>query len=233
MGAWINEISVGFPWSAAAVGPLIYKGTFAPSWGTYPATPATGDIYIASDAGTVSGTEYAIGDRAVYNGTTRDKIDNSETPLPFATSWEVDTGTSTTKVISPDALAGSIHGLKQIQLKICDDATAPTTGDGKIIFMIPTALNGMNLVSAHAAVTTVSSSGTPTVQIRNVTDAVDMLSTRITIDINETTSYTAATPPVIDSTKDDVATGDLIAIDVDVAGTWAKGLIVYLAFQTP
>jgi hypothetical protein len=57
-----------------------------------------------------------------------------------------------------------------------------------------------------------------------------MLSTAITIDANETTSYTAAAPPVIDTAHDDVATGDLIAIDVSVAGTGTKGLGVVLSF---
>jgi hypothetical protein len=122
---------------------------------------------------------------------------------------------------------------KEMELKIVDDVTAVTTGDGKQIICIPFSMNGMNLTSAHAFVTTVSSSGTPTVQIRNVTDAVDMLSTRITIDANEFTSYTAAIPPVIDTTKDDVATGDLLAVDVDVAGTGTKGLGVILAFALP
>jgi hypothetical protein len=60
-----------------------------------------------------------------------------------------------------------------------------------------------------------------------------MLSTRITIDVSAFTSYTAAAPPVIDGANDDVATGDIIRIDVDVAGTGAKGLIVILTFQTP
>lgn len=128
---------------------------------------------------------------------------------------------------------GTAPKLEEFQLKICDDATALTTGDGKLIFMIPESCNGMNLVKAHAGVSTVSSSGTPTIQIRNVTDSVDMLSTRITIDASEYTSYTAATAPVIDTTHDDVATGDRIAIDVDAAGTGTKGLIVYLAFQLP
>jgi hypothetical protein len=91
----------------------------------------------------------------------------------------------------------------------------------------------MNLTGAHAFVTTVSSSGLPTVQIRNVTDAVDMLSTKVSIDASEFTSYSAATAPVIDTSKDDVATGDLIAVDVDVAGTGAKGLGVILTFQLP
>jgi hypothetical protein len=68
------------------------------------------------------------------------------------------------------------------------------------------------------------------VQIRNVTDAVDVLSTAITIDQSEFTSYTAATPPVINTANDDVATGDIIAVDVDGAGVSAAGLSVHLTF---
>lgn len=119
---------------------------------------------------------------------------------------------------------------KVLQIKVVDDATTVTTGDGKLIFVIDDSVGGRDLVDADAFVTTVSSSGTPTVQIRNVTQAADMLTTRITIDASEYTSYTAATAPVIDTTNDDVATGDLIAIDVDVAGTGAKGLGVVLTF---
>jgi hypothetical protein len=150
-----------------------------------------------------------------------------------ASSAEINTGTEDNKYVTPDGLAGSNIGTKMIQLKIIDDATALTTGDGKIIFMIPEEMNGMNLVKAHAMVSTVSSSGTPTIQIRNVTDSVDMLSTKITIDASEYTSYTAATAPVIDTSKDDVATGDRIAIDVDSAGSGAKGLTIFLAFRLP
>jgi hypothetical protein len=117
------------------------------------------------------------------------------------------------------------------ELKVMDDTTVLTTGDGKIIFCIPSEYTGLDLTNAQAFVTTVSSSGTPTIQIRNVTDSVDMLSTKITIDASEFTSYTAATPAVIDTTKDDVVTGDLLAVDVDVAGTGAKGLGVILTFS--
>lgn len=120
-----------------------------------------------------------------------------------------------------------------VEMKIFDDATTLTTGDGKLLFMVPSQLNGFNIVDVAAFVSTVSSSGTPTVQVRNATDSVDVLSTRITIDASEFTSYTAATPAVIDTTKDDVATGDLLAIDVDVAGTGAKGLGVVLVFELP
>ena len=125
------------------------------------------------------------------------------------------------------------RGKRVIQVKVFGDATALATGNGKAIFMVPVELNGMNLVDVEAFVTTVSSSGAPDIMIRNVTDSQDMLSTSITIDANENSSLTAATAPVINTSYDDVATGDLIAIDVDGAGTGAKGLGVILSFQTP
>jgi hypothetical protein len=121
-----------------------------------------------------------------------------------------------------------------LELKVIDDATVLTTGEGKLIVCIPLALNGCNLTAVAAYVTTVSSSGLPSVGLRNVTQAaVEMLSTNITIDANETTSYTAATAPVIDTNNDGVVTGDLIAVDVDAAGTGAKGLGVILTFTLP
>lgn len=128
------------------------------------------------------------------------------------------------------------ENVKTLELKVFDDATALSTGDGKLIFCIPIPMGGMDLTAANAFVTTVSSSGLPTVQIRNITQAVDMLSTRITIDVSEFRSFspdTPTTPPVIDTGNDDVATGDLIAIDVDVSGTGAKGLGVILTFSQP
>ncbi len=120
-------------------------------------------------------------------------------------------------------------GPERFEIKVIQDSATLGTGDGQLIFMIPRELNGSNLVEAQAFVTTVSSSGDPLIQIRNVTQTADMLSTRIKIDAGEFTSYTAA-QRVIDASNDDVATGDLIAIDVDTAGTGAKGLGVVLEF---
>lgn len=122
---------------------------------------------------------------------------------------------------------------RTVYIKVLVNDTALATGDGKAYITIPSALNGMNLVDADAAIYTVSTSGTPTIQIHNLTKAVDMLSTLITLDENEYSSYTAATPPVIDGDHDDVATGDRIRVDVDVAGTGTKGLDVILTFQLP
>jgi hypothetical protein len=114
------------------------------------------------------------------------------------------------------------------EIKIFDADTVTAAGDGATHFCIPSPYNGLNLIDADIYVTTPASLGAVTVQVRNVTQAADMLTTRMTIDTGETTSFTAAAPPVIDTANDDVATGDIIAIDVDVAGTGSKGLGVIL-----
>lgn len=111
------------------------------------------------------------------------------------------------------------------------NGSAISTGDGKAYWRVPSTLNGLNLTAVAAHVTTVSSSGTPTIQIHNVTDAQDMLSTRITIDANEKDSSTAAAAAVINTSFDDVATGDELRIDIDVAGTGTKGLMVEMQFS--
>lgn len=167
-------------------------------------------------------------DAAVTDATT-----SAKGKVELAIASEVDTGTSSSLAITPDALAGSIFGKRTIQIAVTAPDGDVATGDGKAYFVIPPEMNGMNLVDADAAVITTSSSGTPIVQIYNVTDSQDMLSTRITIDASEYTSYTAATAPVINTSYDDVATGDIIRIDVDGAGTGTKGLIVILSFQLP
>jgi len=122
--------------------------------------------------------------------------------------------------------------------RVIDKDTDLTTGDGKDTEPLPSGFDGMILIDADAHVDTASTSGTPTIQIHNLgTTATpktnDMLSTRITIDINEKNSYTAATQPVIDTTKDDVVTGDILRADVDVAGVSTKGLVIILRFRKP
>lgn len=146
----------------------------------------------------------------------------------------VNTGTSTTEYVSPDSLAGSNFGTAVVSIIVTDpNGNAITTGDGQAHWFVPSTLNGRNLVGVAAAVTTVSSSGTPTIQIHNVTQAADMLTTRITIDASEKHSKDATVAAVIDAANDDVATGDELRFDVDVAGTGAKGLVVELQFRLP
>jgi hypothetical protein len=121
------------------------------------------------------------------------------------------------------------------QLIVSDpNGSAISTGDGKAFTRIPATLSGTDLVNVAAALGTASSSGLPTIQLRRKRAGVDvdMLSTKITIDVNETDGGTttasgaSATPASINTSNDDLQTGDQIYVDVDVAGTGAKGLIV-------
>lgn len=109
-------------------------------------------------------------------------------------------------------------------------------GDGAFYWAIQEDIGWPKLVLLHAQayVSTVSSGGDIVVQIHNVTTAVDMLATRITIDAGDFTSYQSATPSVPDYSgtppNNEVSTGDLLRIDVDSAGTAAKGLGVMVRF---
>ena len=125
---------------------------------------------------------------------------------------------------------------KVVSILVFNDSQNCATGDGAgdIFYRIPAELNGCDLVAVAAAVQTAGTTGTMDIQIANVTQAADMLTTKITIDSAETDTLTAATPAVIDAGNDDVATGDRIRIDIDAVHTTpAKGLIVELTFKLP
>lgn len=112
------------------------------------------------------------------------------------------------------------------------DQTDCATGNGKAYFPITEDLDGRSLVGVAAVVHTAGTTGTMSIQIRNHTDTVDMLSTLLTIDSGETSSFTAATAAVIKSDGSEiVAKGEVLAVDVDgIHTTAAKGLMVILVF---
>lgn len=110
-----------------------------------------------------------------------------------------------------------------------DTAIVVATGDGQHYFEVSQEEDGHVLVEATASV---SEPGAVTVQLRNATQATDLLTTAITIDTGETSSYTATTPRVIDTTVV-LATGDLVFVDVDAADGTAEGLIVRVATGMP
>ena len=92
----------------------------------------------------------------------------------------------------------------------------------------------MNLVDVHAEVITAGTTGTTDIQIANVTQVADILSTKLTIDSGETGSDTAATAAVINTAEDDMTENDVLRIDVDAISTTApKGLIITLGFRLP
>jgi len=131
-----------------------------------------------------------------------------------------------------DNLLSLYQQKKYVVIEVVAPGTSWTTGNGKKYFHIPSLMNGMNLVEVHMFAVTAGVTGTSTVNVYNLTDSVNMLSTALSIDSTETGSNTAATPAVIDTTKDDVATNDVIRIDIDTTSTTApKGLVVTLGFS--
>jgi lipopolysaccharide export system protein LptC len=90
-------------------------------------------------------------------------------------------------------------------------------------------MNGYDLISAKGFVQTAGTTGTMTVSVYNVTDAVDMLSSDISI-----ASAGTSASGTVNTATDDVVTDDHVRIDIDaIHTTAAKGLIVILAFQNP
>lgn len=150
--------------------------------------------------------------------------------IEIAIASEVNTGTDATRAISPDALAGSNLGTKSVSIAVFAPTTDVTTGDGKAYITIPACANGMNLIRAQATVVTAGTTNATTVMVRNKTQAVDMLSGAISI----ASAGTVGTVGTIDTANDDVATDDVIGIDVDSVSTTApKGLMAILEFQLP
>jgi len=112
------------------------------------------------------------------------------------------------------------------------DTSTPAAANGVQAFTVPSSLNGMNLVDVVVSVHTKGITGTLDVQVRRrrAGSDVDMLSTKVTLG-----DEFFANDEEVNTSNDDVITGDQIYIDVDAihSGTAAKGLSVTTLFQLP
>jgi hypothetical protein len=143
-----------------------------------------------------------------------------------ASAGEINGGSESVKPVTPDGLAGT----KSMVLIVVEKGTDVAVGDDQIQFPVPQALNGMNLVSANAIVNTAGETNATTVSVRNVTDSQEMLSSSISIASGDR----VGTPGTINEGYDDVATNDILRIDVKTVSTTApKGLMVMLEFRLP
>ena len=120
---------------------------------------------------------------------------------------------------------------RTLVIKCVNDSISPTVGNGITHVTIPATLNGLGLQSAQAHVYTAGTGSLNTIQLHNLTDGADMLSTPITIDSGEKDSSTAATPSVVGGSGG-VSTADVIRIDVDVVATNTLGLEIRMIFNT-
>lgn len=106
-------------------------------------------------------------------------------------------------------------------------------GDGQYMFTVPPSLATTVITAVNATVSgAASSSGAIDVQVsrRRGGSTVDVLTTKARIDATELSSSTG-TPGVPNTSNDDLNAFDILAVDVDAAGTDAKGLHVVISYD--
>jgi len=165
-------------------------------------------------------------------------------PADIATSSDAASDALSRVAVVSDAASNALSKIaarsatwdtKTVVLKVYNEASAIASGDGKMYFTVPAALNGMNLTSVGGHLYTAATSGVVGVQIYNVDSAIHMLSRAMEWDATEKDTATAAASSVakIDAAADGVATGEELRVDIDAAASGAKGLEVRLSFRTP
>ncbi|HKZ49568.1 MAG TPA: hypothetical protein VJ110_01035 [Candidatus Nanoarchaeia archaeon] len=117
--------------------------------------------------------------------------------------------------------------IKTIELAVFAPTTDVAVGDGAAYFVVPDELNEYEIKKVYATVITAGTTDSTTIQIANVTQAVDVLSTNVAVETGETSSRTSAIKGTIDTENNFLTSGDVLRVDVDAASTTApKGLII-------
>ena len=143
----------------------------------------------------------------------------------------LDSGTGVMSFKDDGVTLATIASLRQESFVIAcsDETTALAAGTNKAIFRMPYAFT---LTAVRASLTTAgTTSGLTTIDIHE--SGTTILSTKITIDLTETTSVTAATQPVISDAS--LADDAQISIDLDAisGGASETGLkVTLIGYQT-
>ncbi len=112
--------------------------------------------------------------------------------------------------------ATSAHKPTQSFITACSDETSDLTTGTKSTWRMPYAFT---VSAVRASLTTAATGAIFVVDINQ--NGVSILSTKLTIDTSETTSTTAATPPVILTTA--LGNDSIITIDIDTIGSTNSG----------
>ena len=124
--------------------------------------------------------------------------------------------------------AGTLRVNESIVVAVGDEETELTTGDAKVTFRMPYAFTLTGVRGSLGVASTAGGNGAVNVDVRE--SGTTIFSTPLTIDQDEKTSLTANAAVVISDTA--LADDAEIKIDIDVAGTGAKGLkLVFLGYR--
>lgn len=119
-----------------------------------------------------------------------------------------------------------------VQIQIVGNNTEVDTGTGIGYFVIPSTLNGMDLVRAQAVVLTAGTTNFTSVQVRNLTKYPSNDALSMAISIN--TGATIGVAGTVNTSYDDVSTNDIMKVYVTAQTTTKPlGLLAVLEFQLP
>ena len=127
-------------------------------------------------------------------------------------------------IVGASSAAVAEAKIQNFVIACSDETTDLTTGTDTTQFRIP---YGFTLTDVRCSVNTAPTGSTIIVDINEGGSSI--LSTKLSIDVSETKSTTAATPPVISDTS--LADDSIISIDIDqigstVAGTGLKVVLI-------
>ena len=126
------------------------------------------------------------------------------------------------------ASAGHVTQSRALEVAASDETTALTVADDKVTFRMPYAMTlNAGIAGVRASLTTAgTTSGVTTIDIEQGGSSI--LSTLLTIDYGEKTSYTAATPVVVGTTALTDNSEMTINVDVLSGGATEAGLKIQL-----
>jgi len=215
---WQNASS-GFANPMTAVGDIIYGSTGGAAT-RLPGTTSTTPSFLTS---TGNGTNATAPVWTSSTGTGNVVLSASPALSGTPTAPTAAANTNTTQIATT---AYAYQREEWVVIALSDETTSITTGTAKVTWRAPYAMTLTQIPRASLA--TASTSGNPTVDINeNGTSVLGV--NKLSIDANEKTSVTAATPTTLADTG--IADDAEITFDIDVAGTGAKGLKVTLYYK--
>jgi hypothetical protein len=227
----------------AVLGAIEYQGTWNATTNT-PAIPTAasgnkGWYYVVATAGatSISGvTDWKVGDWLVSNGSSWDKVDSSDQVNSVAGLIGTITTAALQGALGLGALAylatltaslisdpTNVKTTESLVVAVSDEATAITTGTGKVSFFVP---YNFTLTEVFIGVGTTSSSGLVTMDVK--LNGTTIFSTLPSIGSPQNTSGagTGSVAAVISSAA--LSKYDKITVDITAAGTGAKAAKCYL-----
>lgn len=143
-----------------------------------------------------------------------------------------------------NGLSSACAPRRVLPLACIPEGTALTTGTGKCFLPVTADLAGSAVVSVSAGLGAVATAGGAaavmlTLDVCSATatgakcsgSTRALLTTALSIDQNEATSSTAATPPVLDLSTSTLALDEWVRVNITATSTGAAGLYLTLALQ--